>query len=309
MPYRTIKRVKPIYKGTLLVNVSYAGNFQIDLDDEKTWRLYPLGRLPPPVLRGRVLRLLDHSGNEIGEINEEYEFQTYCSQHYLISSEITEERYMRLPQDLVLAYAIEEGMMIELLLSEISRDGKWEKIFPKTEKIGPIDVVPLTSSGKPSKADLASAGPESGSEEIVKSDKRYDIFICHASEDKETFVKGLAEALSREGLKVWYDDFTLQLGDSLRRSIDHGLSCSRYGAVVLSESFFQKDWPQKELDGLVAKEHNFDKVILPIWHRVTREQVQSFSPLLADRLAVSSSKGLDIVVRQILEVVRTREHL
>lgn len=138
---------------------------------------------------------------------------------------------------------------------------------------------------------------------VEESGKKYDVFICHASEDKETFVKKLAEALSKEGLKVWYDEFTLRLGDSLRRSIDRGLSCSQYGVVVLSESFFQKDWPQKELDGLVAKEHNFDKVILPVWHRVTRKQVESFSPILADRLAVSSNEGMDIVVKRILEAI------
>lgn len=291
MPYKIIKIIKPIYKGTF--SVGRAGNFQIDLDDEKTWRLYPLCRLPPPALRGRVLRLLDKSGNEICKINEEYEFKTYCSQHYRAFSDIAEERFMYLPTDLILAYAIEEGMMIELLLHEILVDGKWEKIFPKIEKVGPSDRAPD-----------ASAKPDSETEEV---EKKYDIFICHASEDKETFVRELAEALSREGLKVWYDDFALRLGDSLRRSIDHGLSCSRYGVVILSESFFRKDWPQKELDALVAKEYNFDKVILPIWHGVTREQVQMFSPLLADRLAVSSRKGIDVVVREILKAVKTQK--
>jgi len=56
----------------------------------------------------------------------------------------------------------------------------------------------------------------------------WDVFICHASEDKEPFVRELAEALRAKGLKVWYDDFTLTIGDSLRRSIDHGLASSGY---------------------------------------------------------------------------------
>ena len=90
----------------------------------------------------------------------------------------------------------------------------------------------------------------------------YDVFICHATEDKEPFVRELAEELSKS-LKVWYDDFSLSLGDSLRRKIDKGIESSRYGVVILSENFFCKEWPQRELDGLVTKERNFDKVILP----------------------------------------------
>ena len=112
----------------------------------------------------------------------------------------------------------------------------------------------------------------------------------------------MAEELSKS-LKVWYDNFSLTLGDSLRRKIDNGIANSRYGVVVLSENFFMKEWPQKELDGLVTKERNCTKVILPVWHGVNRDRVQSFSPILADRYAVRSSKGIDFIVQEILKVV------
>jgi hypothetical protein len=49
------------------------------------------------------------------------------------------------------------------------------------------------------------------------------LFISHASEDKEDFVRPLAETLQQLGVKVWYDEFTLKVGDSLRRKIDSGL--------------------------------------------------------------------------------------
>ena len=62
----------------------------------------------------------------------------------------------------------------------------------------------------------------------------YDVFISHASEDKETFVRPLAELLRNEHIEVWYDEFSLKLGDSLRQTVDLGLSRSRYGVVVLS---------------------------------------------------------------------------
>jgi len=73
----------------------------------------------------------------------------------------------------------------------------------------------------------------------------WDVFICHASEDKDSFVRPLAIALQEAQLKVWYDEFTLNAGDSLRRSIDKGLAGSRWGLVVLSPYFFAKEWPQR----------------------------------------------------------------
>jgi hypothetical protein len=135
----------------------------------------------------------------------------------------------------------------------------------------------------------------------------WDVFVSHASEDKEAFARPLAVALQGRGVKVWFDAFTLSLGDSLRRSIDRGLAQSRFGIVVLSEAFFQKHWPQLELDGLVARESAGAKVILPIWHGIDEARVRAHSPMLADRLAVSSAHGLDHVVQQVLQVIRPAE--
>ena len=69
----------------------------------------------------------------------------------------------------------------------------------------------------------------------------WDVFISHASEDKEGFVRPLAKSLRQRGLRVWYDEFTLKVGDSLRRSIDRGLARSRYGVVVISPNFLRKE--------------------------------------------------------------------
>lgn len=113
----------------------------------------------------------------------------------------------------------------------------------------------------------------------------YDAFISHASEDKDELVRPLADALTDMGFRIWYDEFELRVGDSLRQSIDRGLANSRFGIVVLSEVFFARDWPQYELDGLVALEIRGQSVILPIWHGVGREEVLSYSPTLADRVA------------------------
>ncbi len=117
----------------------------------------------------------------------------------------------------------------------------------------------------------------------------HDVFISHASEDKDDFVRALAEALRDEGLNIWYDEFSLAWGDSLRRNIDRGLASSRFGIVILSENFFAKEWPQRELDGLVAREVSGDSRIFPIWHKVTKDEVARFSPTLSDRLAINTA--------------------
>lgn len=132
----------------------------------------------------------------------------------------------------------------------------------------------------------------------------WDAFISHASEDKADIARPLADALTVAGLRIWYDDFTLSIGDSLRRSIDRGLVKSRFGIVILSNAFFQKHWPQAELDGLTAREGVGTKVILPIWHGLDASAVRQYSPILADKIAVSSSIGLDRVVNQLLRVIR-----
>ncbi len=118
----------------------------------------------------------------------------------------------------------------------------------------------------------------------------YDVFISHASEDKDDLVRPLAEELVKLDLKVWYDELTLKVGDSLRRSIDNGLLKSRFGIVVLSPSFYAKNWPEYELNGLVQQEmKSGGKVILPLWHKVSKSEVQNYSPPLADKVALNST--------------------
>ncbi len=137
---------------------------------------------------------------------------------------------------------------------------------------------------------------------LMKS--KWDVFVSHASEDKDAVAEPLARALVKTGLRVWYDRIELQLGDSLRQRIDEGLAHSHFGIVVLSRSFFAKHWPQQELNGLAQREEAASKVILPVWHDITVEQVRRHSPILADRLAAHWSDGIDAVVSQIWAVVR-----
>ena len=127
----------------------------------------------------------------------------------------------------------------------------------------------------------------------------YDVFVSHASEDKNTFVRPLAMALSALGITVWYDEFSLRPGDSISRSIDKGIAGSQHGLVVISRAFIEKPWPEYELRGLVTREVGGAATIVPIWHGVGKEEVASFSPSLADKFAIRTDgcTAIDVALR------------
>lgn len=119
--------------------------------------------------------------------------------------------------------------------------------------------------------------------------KDYDVFISHASEDKDDIVRPLAAALVAENLAVWFDEFELRIGDSLRRKIDQGLAKSRVGLVILSRSFINKGWTNYELDGIVTRSIDGQQILLPIWHNISKQEVIDYSPSLADKVARSTA--------------------
>jgi hypothetical protein len=138
-------------------------------------------------------------------------------------------------------------------------------------------------------------------------EREFDVFISHASEDKDEVVRPLANALQAAGLSVWYDEFELKIGDSLRRKIDKGLANSRFGVVVLSKTFLGKGWANYELDGLVTRAVGGEQVLLPIWHSITKQEVIKFSPSLADKLARNTATHtVEEIASEIVEVIRSR---
>ncbi|OBU38323.1 DUF1883 domain-containing protein [Photobacterium phosphoreum] len=134
----------------------------------------------------------------------------------------------------------------------------------------------------------------------------HDVFISHASEDKEDFVRHLADALKKHGLDVWYDEMTLRIGDSLRQKIDKGLTNSRVGLVILSPSFIKKGWTNYELDGIVTRSISGEQILLPIWHNITKQEVVNFSPSLADKVARSTATHtINEIATEIAELLKS----
>ena len=133
-----------------------------------------------------------------------------------------------------------------------------------------------------------------------------ELFISHAWEDKSGLVRPLADYLQRVGVKVWYDEFSLRPGDSLSRSIDKGTAVARYGLVVISPYFIAKRWPEYELRSLTAREMaSSEKVVIPLWHNVTLDDVIQYSPALSDKVAVrTEGKSVEEISEAVLTAIR-----
>jgi hypothetical protein len=197
------------------------------------------------------------------------------------------------------------GRGLQQEVEEVTR-----RTLPALQKAASEDVERLTarvaSSGRLridtalGEAELTMRRKEVEAEVPTKT----DVFISHASEDKDAVARPLAEELKRQGFTVWYDEYVLKLGDSLPAEIDRGLANCRFGVVILSPRFFAKNWPRRELDALAARETlGGRKVILPVWHEVGAGDVEKQSPTLAAKLAVSTSQGIGMVVEKIVEVL------
>jgi hypothetical protein len=137
---------------------------------------------------------------------------------------------------------------------------------------------------------------------MTDQQKRWDVFISHASEDKGAVAEPLANLLGSAGLDVWLDKHQLRVGDSLREKIDEGLALCSCGVVIFSHAFFAKRWPRNELNGLFALADAGTRII-PVWHEVTAADVAAFSPIAADRFAADTRSGLRQVASSIIDAV------
>lgn len=140
---------------------------------------------------------------------------------------------------------------------------------------------------------------------IIKEDRSiYDIFLSHASEDKDEVARPLAEMLQKRGLKVWYDETELKIGDNLVRKINAGISASRFGILVLSNSFFNKHWTKYELDVLENLMVTEDRVLFSIQHKITIEKIKSYRASLANIFARSTTTHtIEEIADEIYEVI------
>lgn len=139
----------------------------------------------------------------------------------------------------------------------------------------------------------------------MTSKYEYDAFISHAVEDKIPIANELCTRLEAEGLKIWYAGQELNAGDSISSSIHEGLNKSRFGIVILSKNYISKTWTLREFYHLLARENNGKKVILPVLFEITPQDLALKDLTMADRFAIKADRGLDFVVRKLMEAIKS----
>jgi hypothetical protein len=154
------------------------------------------------------------------------------------------------------------------------------------------------------KPPLASAQPS------APADRSYswDVFVSHASSDKQTLVAPLVAGMRAVGLRVWFDADELTLGDDLQKALGQALNHSRFGIVVLSPAFVNKGWPVNELNALLSHElANGAKRVLPVLFGLSHTEASAHLPFLGQKLAVDAGQGqpedIQRVVRAVMRAV------
>lgn len=127
---------------------------------------------------------------------------------------------------------------------------------------------------------------EKKAEILASLDSEFDVFISHASEDKADFVEPLSKILKEHNISIFYDKDSIDWGGSIPTKIDKGILHSKICLLVISPNFIRKKWPQREKDAFMMLD---DKKILPIWHKVSKDEVQNFSPTLAALNAINTA--------------------
>jgi hypothetical protein len=130
-------------------------------------------------------------------------------------------------------------------------------------------------------------------------------FICHDSRDKRSIAARVATGLAGLRCHVWYDDFSLCIGDPLRESIEEGLRTCRKCILILSPNFLSNGgWTKAEFNAAFTREIvERNNVLLPVWAGVTKNQVYAYSPVLADRLGIDWGRGSREVVSKLYAAI------
>jgi len=162
---------------------------------------------------------------------------------------------------------------------------------------------------------IVSLGNQQGFHVLVR-DREYAVkrsslerplaFISHDTRDKEALVRELALEMSKLMCPVWYDEYSLDVGDSLRAGIEKGLRETTKCIVILSPNFLSNDgWGKAEFDSIFTREIiEKGNVMLPVWHNVDARAVYEYCPRLADKVGLKSDIGVKELARKLVNAVK-----
>lgn len=119
----------------------------------------------------------------------------------------------------------------------------------------------------------------------------YDVFLSHANKDKDEVIDKLYHSLDKLGIKIFYDKESLEWGDIWKNRILEGTKKSEFAIIVISENFFDREWTEKELNEFLNRQNrNGQKLILPIIHNITNDDLRRKYPSVADIQTIESCK-------------------
>ena len=119
--------------------------------------------------------------------------------------------------------------------------------------------------------------------------KQYDVFISHANKDKEDYVDLLNASVKRLGINIFYDTDVLSWGDNWKQMILEGTQKSEFAIIVISRTFFGREWTERELAELLARQNeNKQKIVLPLLHGISLDELKEKYPELGDIQCISS---------------------
>lgn len=133
-------------------------------------------------------------------------------------------------------------------------------------------------------------------------------FISHDSRDKDAIARIIAEKLVAHGVPVWFSEFSLHVGDSLRESIEKGLRECEKCILILTPNFLcNSGWTKTEFNAVFTRELiECSHKILPVWAGVTQREVFDYSPTLVDRYAAQWDMGVENVIASLARAIRNQ---
>jgi hypothetical protein len=134
--------------------------------------------------------------------------------------------------------------------------------------------------------------------------RKPDAFIAHDSRDKASLARPLADELIRLGLIVWFDEFSLKIGDRLSESIDRGLTTCRQAVLLVTPHLLENaTWANTEMSALLSRAVYTANVIIPVWSGVNRENVAARSARLADIVALHALPSVNELASKIYAAI------
>lgn len=137
----------------------------------------------------------------------------------------------------------------------------------------------------------------------ITTHERPAAFVSHDSRDKDAFARPLVDKLAAHSVPVWYDEYSIKVGDGIYESIERGLKIASKVVILLSKNFFaNKSWARQEFV-MAIQRHISEKVILPVWIDVDVDDVKRYDLTLAGLKALQWSTGVDHVARTLANAI------